>query len=160
MGNVSLNNLFHQSADPVGQENESDEKLICLYFKYGNKNYCTSINSVSEIIDFPLYIPAPVDIGITLGVFNLRGNIIPIVDPDSYFMDIQEKLKFKAPEKFASMKLRLIIFELPEGGSISLPVMNVGKYEFHQEDSSDDDHLTINGLPHEKFDLQKFSVRT
>ena len=160
MGSVSLSNLFHQTLEPIESGKDNDEKLICLYFKYGKKNYCTSIDSVKEIIDFPVYIPTPVDIGNTLGVFNLRGNIIPILDPDTYFIEMQERLKSKAPKQFISMKLRLIIFEIPEGGVVSLPVMNVGKFEFFREDSTSEDHLTINGLPHEKFDLQNFSVRS
>ena len=160
LGSASLNNLFHQTKENIDVTGDSDEKLICLFFRYGKKNYCSSVDAVKEIIDFPVYIPTPVDIGSTLGVFNLRGNIIPILDPDAYFMEIQDKLKFKAPEKFTSMKLRLIIFDIADGGAVALPVMNVGKFEILKEDYSGEDHLTINGLPHEKFDVQKFLVRS
>jgi chemotaxis signal transduction protein len=159
MTNAGLKELFHQQIlESESADGPEIDKKIYLYFKYGEKNFCTPIVSVNEIIDFPSFVPSPVDIGNCLGVFNLRGNILPILDPDHYFLPIQDKLKSRVPGYFRQMKLRLIIFELSEGVIISLPATHVSKVEVADEDE-ESMHLTIKDTPYEKFDLNKFAVR-
>lgn len=156
MPSASLKELFTPSIASEEFE-EIEESVIGLYFKYGNKHYCTSISNVKEIIDFPHIIPLPVAAEKTLGVFNLRGNIVPVIDPEEHLIKIQELHRFKASAVFARMKLRLIVFEVGPEMTIAFPVYEVGKCEVSQEEAgSDQGFIRINGIPHEKFDVNVF----
>lgn len=155
MANVSLKELFVQN-DTLNQVEEQDDKVINLFFNYATKKYCTGINDVKEIIDFPLFIPYPIDVGDSLGLFNLRGNIVPILDPDRFFLDLQFRHRSKVPEVFRTMKLRLIVFELENGTMVAIPASEVGKAEISLEEAkSEVGFARINDVPHEKFDIKK-----
>ncbi|MGE3608397.1 MAG: chemotaxis protein CheW [Bacteriovoracaceae bacterium] len=155
MANVSLNELFVKF-DGQSPLDDQEEKVINLYFTYATKNYCTDIQHVKEIIEFPLFIPYPVDLGATLGLFNLRGNIVPILDPDRYFLNLQSIHRSKVPQIFRQMKLRLIVFELENGVHVAIPASDVGKTEITLEESkSESGFARINDIPHEKFDIKK-----
>lgn len=154
MESASLKDLFTQRQSVV-DEVETEENVIGLHFKYGSKSYCTLINDVKEIIDFPLVIPFPVSSDKTLGVFNLRGNIIPVLDPESHLIKIQEKHRLKASEIFSGMKLRLIVFEICPETSVAFPAFEVGKCEVTPAEAHlNQNYIRINGIPHEKFDIK------
>lgn len=154
MASASLKELF----TPIRIDHEveeTEESVIGLHFKYGGKSYCTSINDVKEIIDFPQVIPFPVSTSKSLGVFNLRGNIIPVMDPEEHLIKIQELHRSKAGAVFARMKLRLIVFEIAPEMIVAFPAYEVGKCEVSPEDGeSEVSFIKINGIPHEKFDIR------
>lgn len=154
MASASLKELFTPSE--ISHEiDEAEDSVIGLHFKYGQKSYCTPINDVKEIIDFPRIIPFPVRTENTLGVFNLRGNIIPVMDPDGHLIKIQELHRSKASAVYERMKLRLIVFEIAPEMVVALPAYEVGKCEVTQaEAESTADFIRINGIPHEKFNIR------
>lgn len=153
MASASLKELFTPAT--VLEEVEVEENVIGLHFKYGTKNYCTSINDVKEIIDFPQVIPFPVTVDKTLGVFNLRGNIIPVLDPESHLIKIQKTHRYKSSAIFSRMKLRLIVFEINPETVVAFPAYEVGKCEVPQEEAESSlPFIRINGIPHEKFDIK------
>lgn len=154
MESASLKELF-TPAHTLEEAQEVEENVIGLHFKYGQKNYCTSITDVKEIIDFPSVIPFPVAVEKTLGVFNLRGNIIPVLDPESHLIKIQETHRFKSGAVFSRMKLRLIVFEVAPETVVAFPAYEVGKCEVAKEEAeSSQSFIRINGIPHEKFDIK------
>ena len=155
MSSELLKDLFVQTDSLFDQHDEEiEDSAICLHFKYGKKNYCTSIKEVKEIIDFPRIIPFPAYHEKALGVFNLRGNIVPVLDPESHLVRIQDLHRFKAPAVFAKMKLRLIVFEISSGVTVAFPAYEVGKCEVSSsEASSEQSFIRINGTPYEKFDI-------
>lgn len=154
MVSASLKELF-TPAQVLDDTDEGEENVIALHFKYGQKNYCTTIRDVKEIIDFPQVIPFPVTVEKTLGVFNLRGNIIPVLDPESHLIKIQETHRFKSAAVFTRMKLRLIVFEVAPEMIVAFPAYEVGKCEVtHEEAESSQTFIRINGIPHEKFDIK------
>ncbi|HLT23436.1 MAG TPA: chemotaxis protein CheW [Bacteriovoracaceae bacterium] len=156
MASASLKELFTPSIASEDFE-ETEESIIGLSFKYGDKHYCTSITNVKEIIDFPHIIPLPVASDKTLGVFNLRGNIIPVLDPEEHLIKIQKLHRHKASAVFSRMKLRLIVFEVAPDAAVAFPVYEVGKCEVTQEEAtSEQGFIRINGIPHEKFDINVF----
>lgn len=155
MASASLKDLFTQVDSLTDHEEDNEENIICLHFRYGKKNYCTSINEVKEIIDFPRVIPFPVHKDKALGVFNLRGNIVPVLDPESHLVKIQDLHRFKSPAVFAKMKLRLIVFEISPEMTVAFPAYEVGKCEVSSEEAeSAQGFIRINGIPHEKFDIK------
>ena len=155
MLSTSLKDLFVPVKAPeLVVETEESESEIFLMFRYGLRNYATGIDSVKEIMDFPLIIPFPVDVGNHLGVMNLRGTIVPIIDPERYFMEIQDKFKSRSHEEFTRMKLRLIVFETAPGMIVALPVTEVGKTEVSSaEVKNSTTFLKINDRPYEKFEI-------
>lgn len=155
MSSESLKDLFVQSDSLLDHIDEVEDNTICLHFRYGKKNYCTSINEVKEIIDFPRVIPFPVYHPKALGVFNLRGNIVPVLDPESHLVKIQDLHRFKSPAVFAKMKLRLIVFEVSNGITVAFPAYEVGKCEVsNDEANSGQSFIRVNGIPYEKFDIK------
>lgn len=154
MVSASLKELFTPSQTTHDIE-EVEDNVIGLHFKYGQKSYCTSINDVKEIIDFPKVIPFPVRTEKTLGVFNLRGNIIPVMDPEGHLIKVQDEHRSKAAAVFEKMKLRLIVFEIAPDTVVALPAYEVGKCEVAPEEAqSETSFIRINGVPHEKFDIR------
>lgn len=154
MASASLKELF-TPAEYIHETEEAEDSVIGLHFRYGQKSYCTPINDVKEIIDFPKVIPFPVATEKTLGVFNLRGNIIPIMDPEGHLIKIQELHRSKAAAVFERMKLRLIVFEIAPDMTVALPAYEVGKCEVSPEEAeSTVSFIRINGIPHEKFDIR------
>lgn len=156
MEKTSLKALFTDHLASAELDDEwIEEKSVCLYFKYGSKNYYTNIHDVKEIIDFPLCIPFPVDAGSYLGLFNLRGTIIPILDPEEYFIKMRDQHRFKANDLFLNMKLRLIVFEIEGEGFWALPVSEVGKCELLvSEAEASIEYAKINENPHQKFNIK------
>lgn len=126
-------------------EEEGEEKIIRLNFAYGDKNYTSSIDAVKEITDFPFHIPFPHETSF-LGVFNMRGAIVPIFDPLS--------IALASPREG---KLRLIVFEIQESLFIAIPATRISKVELskdqiHEEES----YITMDGQPYQCFDLAQF----
>lgn len=139
---TSLNKFF----TPVEalKENEGEEKIIRLNFTYGVKNYTSSIDSVKEITDFPFHIPFPHKTSF-LGVFNMRGAIVPIFDPLSVAKSRSEG------------KLRLIVFELQDSLLIAIPATRISKVELSQDQIHEEEsYITMDGQPYECFDLDQF----
>lgn len=140
---TSLNKFFVPME--TSRDDEGEEKIIRLNFAYGDKNYTSSIDAVKEITDFPFHIPFPHETSF-LGVFNMRGSIVPIFDPLSIAL---------APNRDG--KLRLIVFELQESLFIAIPATKISKVELsrdqlHEEES----YITMDGQPYECFDLAQF----
>lgn len=135
---MSLNELFVPQDDAFAED--TPEKIIRLTFCYAGKNYSSSIDLVKEITDFPFTIPFPHETCF-IGVFNLRGTIVPILDP----------------MKESSAKRRLVIFELLDGNLVALPSTKIAKVELDEASAQPDSKfITIDGLPYACFDIIQF----
>src|SRR5215472_10153005 len=81
------------SIDPPGADALSDELLeigalaeqvaptrqFCV-FRAGRERFCLPVLEVDEVVDWPLMTRVPLAPPFLMGVFNLRGTIIPVVD--------------------------------------------------------------------------------
>ena len=79
--------------DPLGADALSDELLeigalteqsaptrqFCV-FRAGRERFCLPVLEVDEVVDWPLMTKVPLAPPFLMGVFNLRGTIIPVVD--------------------------------------------------------------------------------
>ena len=77
---------------------------VCL-FNMGEEEYAIPVETLAEIITFQKIFPVPTTPSHVLGVINLRGNIIPIVD-------IRPILGLPAqsdPQQIAILKLGLLV---------------------------------------------------
>src|SRR5260370_2942091 len=79
--------------DPLPRDSAVDELLevsesvehalptrqFCV-FRTGRERFCLPVLEVEEVVDWPLVTRVPLGPPFLMGVFNLRGTIIPVVD--------------------------------------------------------------------------------
>ena len=63
-------------AEPV---EHAPERQYCI-FRAGRERFCLSVLDVEEVVDWPMVTRVPLSPTFLMGVFNLRGSIVPIVD--------------------------------------------------------------------------------
>ena len=64
-------------AEPV--EEASPEHQFCV-FRAGRERFCLPVLDVEEVVDWPLVTRLPLAPPYLLGIFNLRGSVVPLVD--------------------------------------------------------------------------------
>lgn len=64
-------------SEPVDQALPT--RQFCV-FRAGRERFCFSVLEVEEVVDWPLVTRVPLGPPFLMGVFNLRGTIIPVVD--------------------------------------------------------------------------------
>src|ERR1700756_3003332 len=57
----------------------SPERQYCV-FRAGRERFCLSVLEVEEVVDWPIVTRVPLAPAFLMGVFNLRGTIVPLVD--------------------------------------------------------------------------------
>ena len=55
------------------------ERQYCV-FRAGRERFCVSVLEVEEVVEWPSLTRMPLAPSFLMGVFNLRGSIVPIVD--------------------------------------------------------------------------------
>jgi purine-binding chemotaxis protein CheW len=60
-------------------EERRPERQYCV-FRAGRERFCFSVLEVEEVVDWPLVTRIPLSPAFLVGVFNLRGTIVPLVD--------------------------------------------------------------------------------
>ncbi|MFB3916940.1 MAG: chemotaxis protein CheW [Terriglobales bacterium] len=55
------------------------ERQYCI-FRSGRERFCLAVLDVEEVVEWPNVTPLPLGPAFLLGIFNLRGSIVPIVD--------------------------------------------------------------------------------
>jgi len=60
-------------------EPRSPERQYCV-FRAGRERFCLSVLEVEEVVDWPLVTRIPLAPAFLMGVFNLRGTIVPLID--------------------------------------------------------------------------------
>jgi chemotaxis signal transduction protein len=75
-----------QQLEPVTAEAEQQELLpqlserqYCI-FRAGRERFCFSVLDVEEVVEWPRLTRVPLSPAFLMGVFNLRGSIVPVVD--------------------------------------------------------------------------------
>lgn len=63
--------------DSIGEH--APENQYCV-FRAGRERFCLSVLSIEEVIDWPPVTRIPLTPSFLMGVFNLRGSIVPLID--------------------------------------------------------------------------------
>jgi chemotaxis signal transduction protein len=63
----------------AGGEERALERQYCI-FRAGRERFCLAVLDIEEVVEWPTVTPVPLAPAFLLGVFNLRGSIVPIVD--------------------------------------------------------------------------------
>jgi purine-binding chemotaxis protein CheW len=65
--------------EPVQLPQEDPMRQYCI-FRAGRERFCFSILDVEEIVEWPQLTAIPLSPQFLMGIFNLRGSIVPVVD--------------------------------------------------------------------------------
>src|SRR6201998_3514348 len=60
-------------------EERAPESQYCV-FRSGRERFCLPVLDVEEVLEWPLVTKLPLAPGYVLGIFNLRGAIVPLID--------------------------------------------------------------------------------
>jgi purine-binding chemotaxis protein CheW len=60
-------------------EERRPERQYCV-FRAGRERFCLSVLEVEEVVDWPAVTRIPLAPSFLVGVFNLRGTIVPLID--------------------------------------------------------------------------------
>ena len=60
-------------------EERPPESQFCV-FRSGRERFCLPVLDVEEVLDFPMLTKLPLAPAYLLGIFNLRGAIVPLID--------------------------------------------------------------------------------
>src|ERR1700722_8065393 len=60
-------------------EERRPESQYCV-FRSGRERFCLPVLDVEEVLDWPLLTKLPLAPAYVIGIFNLRGAIIPLID--------------------------------------------------------------------------------
>src|SRR5215472_6841743 len=55
------------------------ERQYCV-FRAGRERFCFSVLDVEEVVEWPNLTQVPLAPSFLMGIFNLRGSIVPVVD--------------------------------------------------------------------------------
>jgi len=77
---LPLNNDAPANEEGVELEAERlPEHQYCV-FRSGRERYCLSVSEVEEVVEWPVLTRMPLSPQFLMGIFNLRGVIIPVLD--------------------------------------------------------------------------------
>jgi purine-binding chemotaxis protein CheW len=68
---------FGADATSYGERQLTEQ--FCV-FRAGRERFCMSVLDVEEVVDWPLVTRVPLSPPFLMGIFNLRGSIVPLVD--------------------------------------------------------------------------------
>jgi purine-binding chemotaxis protein CheW len=66
-----------EAMEPAGHR--PPESQYCV-FRSGRERFCLPVLDVEEVLEWPLVTKIPLAPGYMLGIFNLRGAIVPLID--------------------------------------------------------------------------------
>jgi chemotaxis signal transduction protein len=65
--------------DEIYTEERRPERQYCV-FRAGRERFCLLVLEIEEVVDWPIVTRIPLAPAFLMGVFNLRGTIVPLVD--------------------------------------------------------------------------------
>ncbi|MGA8766941.1 MAG: chemotaxis protein CheW [Candidatus Acidiferrales bacterium] len=63
----------------LSPEERRPERQYCV-FRAGRERFCLNVLEVEEVVDWPIVTRIPLAPSFLMGVFNLRGTIVPLMD--------------------------------------------------------------------------------
>lgn len=71
--------LLNQFAEVAAEPQIEELRQYCV-FRAGRERFCFSVLDVEEVVEWPRLTRIPLGPGFLMGIFNLRGAIVPVVD--------------------------------------------------------------------------------
>jgi purine-binding chemotaxis protein CheW len=76
---LPLDPEFESEAEASAAQPALPEEQYCI-FRAGRERYCLHVLEVDEVVEWPRLTNLPLSPPFLMGVFNLRGTIVPVVD--------------------------------------------------------------------------------
>lgn len=80
---TTLAEMDREQGEPEGVNDgyveRTAERQYCV-FRAGRERFCLSVLEVEEVVDWPVLTRIPLGPAFLLGIFNLRGTIVPLLD--------------------------------------------------------------------------------
>src|ERR1035438_10299682 len=76
---IPLDSEFETEAEGLAPEPSLPEQQYCI-FRAGRERYCLHVLDVDEVVEWPRLTYLPLSPPFLMGVFNLRGTIVPVLD--------------------------------------------------------------------------------
>lgn len=117
---MQLESVFAEQSKAQGENEEESRRIkastmVLMLFRLGRERFASPIDSVREVVDAVPIVPYPETRHRHLGVINLRGSIVPMVD--------------LRPEEEGTDRTRFIIFEDEAGHPFGVRADEVWKTE-------------------------------
>jgi chemotaxis signal transduction protein len=68
-----------EAGQPIETPPSLPETQYCI-FRAGRERFCLPVLDVEEVVEWPTLTPVPLGPAFLMGIFNLRGSIVPIID--------------------------------------------------------------------------------
>lgn len=116
--------ILEVDGDELTEEKIKKNVIRVLAFGLGGENYCVGMNQAKEVIRIPQITKVPNSERFIVGIINLRGDIISLLDIRSFF-NLKEEEKTKQE--------RILITDV-SGESVGVMVDNIkGTLEIEEE---------------------------
>lgn len=79
-----LSGAVPESGERVEQKSERLPAHQYCLFRAGRELYCLSVTEVEEVVEWPVLTRVPLAPTFLMGIFNLRGVIVPVLDIASW----------------------------------------------------------------------------
>jgi purine-binding chemotaxis protein CheW len=74
-----LEAISQEQNDLLPAEQSLPERQYCV-FRAGRERFCLAVLDVEEVVEWPSVTKMPLSPSFLMGIFNLRGSIVPVVD--------------------------------------------------------------------------------
>lgn len=71
---------FGELLEAIGPAGDRPPESQYCVFRSGRERFCLPVLDVEEVLEWPLVTKIPLAPGYMLGIFNLRGAIVPLID--------------------------------------------------------------------------------
>ncbi len=71
---------FGDLLEALGPVSERPPESQYCVFRSGRERFCLPVLDVEEVLEWPLVTKLPLSPAYVLGIFNLRGSIVPLID--------------------------------------------------------------------------------
>lgn len=71
---------FGEMLEALGPAAERPLESQFVVFRSGRERFCLPVLDVEEVLEWPLVTKIPLSPGYMVGIFNLRGSIVPLID--------------------------------------------------------------------------------
>ena len=79
MSDLTVADNFEDAPPEAGQADAAPEAQYCV-FRAGRERFCIRMQEVEEVLEWPNVTRVPLAPPFLLGIFNLRGAIVPVID--------------------------------------------------------------------------------
>ena len=132
---IDIHKIRKEQLELTKRQSENIDNFTLVKFSIGDKSFAVEIKSVHEIIESIEITPYPEKVNNHIGIINVRGEIIPLVQ-------IEKDCIYKKNEKF-----KIIILEFTLGKLYAVKTNKIQKLSFKSNFLISGQTINLNGIP-------------